>query len=275
MKNILIYISIIVFASGCEKKTEWPLDTVKSDLIIVDGNITNEHKTQVIKLTHPLIRPNETPRPVTGATVVISDEYTSYQLAETPVNSGIYKTNNSFAGHIGNTYTLLINYNNTIYTAKSLMLPGNGFSVLKYEQNTNNDLYYITWVAGNYNPQHSAMFEILLDWSTVAGYDTLPADSCKARLLYYTLSTIDVSEVFAPEKQKIYFPAGTLIQEKKYSLTPEHAEFIRALLSETNWSGGLFDCAHANLPTNLSEGAAGFFGACAVDSLWTPLVVAQ
>jgi hypothetical protein len=155
------------------------------------------------------------------------------------------------------------------------MPSGKGFSVLKYIKDKNNGLYHITWVAENYNPQYYAMYEILLDWSSVTGYQSLPADSCKARLLYYTLPTLDVSEVFAPEKQKINFPAGTIIREKRFSLTHDHAEFIRALLSETNWSGGLFDCSHANLPTNLSDGAAGYFGACAVDSLWTPLIAGQ
>lgn len=275
MKRFFIYISIIIFFSGCEKKTDLQLDTLKSDLVIVEGTVTNETKAQIIKLTHPISQLNETPRPVSGAIVVISDEDSTYQLTESPVNSGIYKTDNTFVGKIGNHYSLFINYNNTIFSAKAPMPPGKGFTVLKYAKDKINGLYRITYVAENYNPQYYAMYEIQLDWSGVAGYQNLPADSTKARLLFYTLPTIDVGEVFAPEKQNIFFPAGTSIREKRYSLTPEHAEFIRALLLETNWSGGLFDCAHANLPTNLSEGAAGFFGACAVDSLWTPIIVAQ
>jgi hypothetical protein len=39
------------------------------------------------------------------------------------------------------------------------------------------------------------------------------------------------------------------------------------MLLETNWTGGLFTVAPANVGTNLSEGAFGFFGACAVTEL--------
>ena len=86
-------------------------------------------------------------------------------------------------------------------------------------------------------------------------------------MLFYTLPTLDVSEVFAPQMEEIYFPAGSSITERRYSITPGHAEFIRELLLETNWAGGLFNVASANVTTNLSNGALGFFGLCAVTQL--------
>jgi hypothetical protein len=86
-------------------------------------------------------------------------------------------------------------------------------------------------------------------------------------MLFYTLPTLDVSEIFAPVMESISFPAGTIITERRYSLTPEHAEFLREMLLETSWTGGLFSVANSNVTTNLSEGAAGYFGACSVTSL--------
>jgi hypothetical protein len=108
------------------------------------------------------------------------------------------------------------------------------------------------------------MWEVLLDWSKVPGYP--PADSlkCRARLLFYTLSTLDVSEIFAPAMEQISFPVGTVINETRYSLTPEYAAFIREVLLETQWQGGLFNSTPANVPTNLSAGGAGFFAVCGV-----------
>jgi hypothetical protein len=108
------------------------------------------------------------------------------------------------------------------------------------------------------------MYEILLDWANAPGFENSNADSCKAKLYYYTLPTLDVSEVFAPTLEAVSFPKGTILTERKYSLTDEHAAFIRALLLETTWSGGYFNTASANVPTNLSKGAVGFFGACGV-----------
>ena len=108
------------------------------------------------------------------------------------------------------------------------------------------------------------MYEILLDWSAVPGFEQQNPDSCKAVLYYYTLPTIEVSQVLAPTLEKVTFPKGTLITERRYSLTDEHAAYFRALLLETTWSGGFFNTASANVPTNLSTGALGFFGACGV-----------
>lgn len=108
------------------------------------------------------------------------------------------------------------------------------------------------------------MYEVLLDWSSAPGYENENPDSCKIKLYYYTLPTLDVSEVFAPDFEKVSFPSHTIITERRYSLTDEHAAFLRALLLETTWQGGFFNTANSNIPTNLSEGAKGFFGACGV-----------
>ena len=103
-----------------------------------------------------------------------------------------------------------------------------------------------------------------VDWSSAPGYETENPELYKAKLYYYTLPTIDVNEVFAPNIEKVGFPSGTKITVRRYSLTDEHAAFLRALLLETTWSGGYFNTASANIPTNLSTGALGFFGACGV-----------
>jgi len=157
----------------------------------------------------------------------------------------------------------MITVGNKAYSSKAVLEPPAEFVFLKYRSEGDNK-YVITAVANSYNPSRSAMYEILLDWSTAAGYEAQNPDSCKAKLYYYTLPTIDVSEVLAPTLERITFPAGTVITEKRYSLTSEHAGFIRAMLLETTWQGGFFNTAPANVITNMSTGAVGFFGACGV-----------
>jgi hypothetical protein len=75
-----------------------------------------------------------------------------------------------------------------------------------------------------------------------------------------------VAEEFGPAKQEIWFPAGTTLIRKKYSLTKSHQEFIRSLLIETEWRGGLFDMEQGNVLTNFSHGTRGWFAACMVIS---------
>jgi hypothetical protein len=269
MKKILLYIFIALSFFSCEKKVDWPLQNQPNDMIVVDGMITDEQKQHQVKLSLPVSQLNETPQPVTGATVTISDHDSIYVLTEQPANSGIYKTDSFVHGQPGQNYTLKILYNGKEYDAQSYMLSGETFTPLIYKIVSKDGLYHITWVASAYNPENFAMWEILLDWSTVPGYTNLDPGQCKARLLYYTLPTLDVSQVLTNELEKIYFPLGTHIIEKRYTINADYAAFIRDLLSETNWQGGVFDSSHANLPTNVSGNAVGFFSACAVVSYST------
>ena len=267
MKKVTFIFFIIITSLGCVRKTEWPISGQSLNLIIVDGTITDERKAQTIRITLPVKDLNMPPLPVTGADVLISNEDSTWQLIENPVNSGLYLTDPAFLARLGSTYTLLIYLDNQIYSAKAHMVPGSVFQELEYVKNPDNNLYHIDWVASAFSSQNPAMWELLLDWSKVAGYENTDPASCKARMLFYTLPTLDVSEIFAPEMEDISFPAGTIINEQRYSITPEHAEFLRELLLETNWTGGVFSLANANVMTNLSTGAIGYFGVCSVTSL--------
>lgn len=272
MRRWYLYSALIIVFASCEKETSWNLDTERSKLIVVDGMITNEIKSHSIKLTYPVENLNEIPQPVTGATVTISDEISVYTLTEQPAYSGIYVTSSGFSAIQGVQYTLQITSDGNTFTAHTHLLPGISPSPLQYAQNQGNDMYHITYVASPFNPKDFAIYEVLLDWSNVQGYQDMDPDSCKARMLYYTLPTIDVGQVFTPTYEKIFFPSGTLITERRYTINYDHAQFIRAMLSETNWNGGLFDQAHSNVPTNLSEGAIGYFSACGVETLYLSVV---
>jgi len=151
------------------------------------------------------------------------------------------------------------------------MTPGFVFNPLQYTKNEGDDLFHIDYVASAFNTGLPAMWEVFLDWSKVQGFEQTDSLACQKRMLFYTLPTLDVSEIFAPEVEKISFPLGTRITQKRYALSPNHAEFIRTLLSETNWQGGLFCSTPANVLTNLSNGAIGYFGVCAVTELSFPV----
>jgi hypothetical protein len=253
--------------TSCEKQVNRELNGTLPDVIAVNGIITNEFQHQTIKLTHPVSQLNETPKPVSGATIMVSTEDSVFLFNEQPAGSGIYLSSNAFVGMTNKSYTLQIYYNNKVISAQAAMMEGELFSPLHYSKNSSDDFYHISWVANSYSSGDYAMWEVLMDWSNVPSYQHTNPDSCKATLYYYTLPTLDVNQIIAPGKQTVSFPAGTIITERRYSLTEEHAEYFRALLLETTWQGGMFDVERANVPTNLSSGAIGFFGACSVTTL--------
>ena len=256
MKKMILYFLILLSFSGCEKKTNWQLKSQASKLVVVDGIITGELKTQSLTLTFPVTELNAKPAPVTGATILISDEDSVFNMTEQPAGSGVYKSVFPFLAREGKNYSLLIFYGDQVISAKSAMAPASVFNFLVYSKDEDSELYHISWVASSFSTEAPAMWEVLLDWSKVPGYQQTDSAKSKARLLFYTLSTLDVSEIFAPSVEKVSFPAGTTINEIRYSMTPEYAEFIREVLQETQWQGGLFNTIPANVPTNLSPGGA-------------------
>ncbi len=263
MQKLITYLLLLFVLASCEEQSDWDLQPAKGDFIIVDGIITNELKTQSIILSKPVAELNATPAFISGATILVSSNQVNYTFHEDAAQPGRYISDKAFAGIRNKTYSLVINYGTKVYTSKAILEPPAEFVFLKYRK-TDNKNYAITAVSNPYNPQRPAMYEILLDWSAAPGFEQQNPDSCKAKLYYYTLPTIDVSQVLAPTLEKVTFPKGTTITERRYSLTDEHAAYFRALLLETTWSGGFFNTSAANVPTNLSTGALGFFGACGV-----------
>lgn len=255
-----------IILNSCEKATDRTSVEVPGNLIVVDGMITDELKTQAIRLTRPVTAPNDTPEPVHDAEVLVSSSDGIYKFSEDTIRPGYYNSENPFAGEADKEYTLLIHTDNNIISAKAMMMPGAGFDMLKYSPGSKPGLYRIVDVAATYNANQSAMYEILLDWSMVQGYRDAPLESTTARLLYYTLPTLDVNQVLAPAMESILFPPGTIITEKRYSLSDQHAAYIRSVLSVTEWQGGLFNTIPANVKGNLSNNGVGFFAACAVTS---------
>jgi hypothetical protein len=271
MKRGILYILLLIFVSGCVKKTDWTLDGTVPDMIVVNAILTDETGKQTVTLTYPVTTLNEVARPVTGANVLINNEDSTYHLTEQPAGSGLYVTPSTFGAVFGKHYSLLIFLGEKVYSAKATMTEGFVFEPLHYMKNDDDDLYYIDFVTSTFNTESSAMWEVMLDWSKVPGYEQADSMACKKRLLFYTLPTLDVSEIFPPEMQSVSFPAGTSIIERRYSLSPDYAEFTRSLLLETNWQGGLFCSAPANVTTNLSSGATGYFAVCAVTTLAFPV----
>ena len=267
MKRIFIYLVFSLSMAACVKQVSWDVPGGDSNMIAVDGLLTNERKSQTIVINHPVNGLNDTAIPVRGATVIIHTADSVWNLSEEPAGSGKYKTPSTFIAILNKTYTLNIYSGSNVDSAKAAMVPGLVFPQLAYAQNDNDTLYHIEYIASGFSRSEPAMWEVLLDWTKVPAYLQADTSKCKARLLFYSLPTLDVSEIFAPVVEQVSFPKGTKITERRYSLAPQHAEFIREMLLETSWQGGLFPTVAANVSTNLSAGAVGFFGVCSVNEL--------
>ena len=74
-----------------------------------------------------------------------------------------------------------------------------------------------------------------------------------------------MNEIFSPDKEHVQFPPGTIVTRTKESVSKGYEEFLRGMLSETIWRGGVFDVMPGNAFNNFdSDLALGYFVAATV-----------
>jgi hypothetical protein len=238
---------------GCEERTDIGIDSENTNLIAVEGVVTNENRTHTLRLTLPYQKQNGKSVPVTGAIVSISDATASIGL--TPGDSGRYFTPQMrFVS--GKTYSLTILYNGKQFTAQDSSVPVESLNPLSYSGA--NGGYRLNFFETGTQPYY---IDHDINWSNTS---SCPGTSCKARVVYYDLKTVDANELFKPDKTDFIFPSQSTIIRRKFSVSDHYRSYLRAMLSETQWRGSVFDVQRDNAPTNLSQGAIGFFAVSTV-----------
>jgi len=264
LKSIILLFFIALIS--CEKETTWNLKRGNLETIVVNSIITNEYKKQLVKLSMPSGVINDKELPISGAYVTVSANDSIFTFIESDSLLGYYYSRTPFVAIIGTEYRLNIVYKDSVYSSKASMEPVTPLTFLSYSlANDSSGMYKIDWVNQNYTSKEQAMYKVEIDWSNLV--DSTIKDTVTKKLLYfYSFNTVDVSEAFAPQTEKIYFPKGSIITETKYSLSDDYAAYLRALQAETAWRGGVFDEQKGNLPSNITPNGLGFFSVCSVIS---------
>jgi hypothetical protein len=259
--NPVLTVLMILSMLSCSKQMDWQLIYQEEDMIVVEGKITSEKRAHEVKLTRPVYEMNITPDPVTGAQVVISDGNELYSLAEDPGRPGIYLTDSLFSAVPNMYYQLRITYHSKFITAVTTMVEVTQFQHMSLHPVASDSLLLEAHIGDSDEP---AIVRLELDWSQVPGYDTLPASENHALIYHYTLDGVDVNKIFKPAQEHVWFPHGTTVIREKESVNNWYGEFLRGMLSETDWRGGMFDVLPGNARTNMIGDAIGFFTAADV-----------
>jgi len=254
---------LVVGLAECESEFPWKTKSKAISVLVVDAIITNEMKAQCVKANISNENVNLPSIPVSGLDITVSDSVHTYIFTESQAISGSYYST-PFQAVVGKKYKLTITDNSKVYAAEAYMVPLSPLDTFKLLKISNSVLY-------TYAPVWSgdpAMLEVYLDWTSVPLYCTIYGH-CQAQETFYNLNDFEINKIFGPDLENISFPPGTKIVRTKYSLSAAHQSFLRSLLMETQWRGGLFDVQPGNVKSNISNGAFGFFGACMVlkDSL--------
>ena len=258
----MVLISLLLMS--CEERIDWDLDTHEPNIIVVEGILTNERKAHEVRISRPLTDPNGTPRPISGALVAIieadqAQDNRAYSLREK--QPGRYLTDSTVMAVGGKLYTLFILYQGQEYYGSSFMVPVDPLKPLSYRSLPDREFWYELNLTETNRP---SMTEIRLNWGHLPGFRTLPREQTRASIIYYTVNSIDVNKIFKPAKERVPFPVGTRVYRRQYSMNQWQEDFVRTLMAETEWRGGLFDVQPGNVRTNLSEGAVGYFSVAQV-----------
>ena len=246
---------------SCEEFAGWRLKPQKDNRLVVEAILTNEPITQEIKLSQTYTIANGQAPPITDARVEVEANGIVYGFEADTANPGTYKSSDAFAVVDHLPYTLSIEWEEMIYTASSELSRVSPMPEIGFRLDSATGNFGLVGLDQIFNPNQQAMYEVWIDWSHLQ--DSIPN---QALVYYYTFSFVHVNELIRPARERILFPPGSQVIVKKYGLNDDFADFLRAMLIETDWSGNLYFVASGDLPGNISNEALGFFTTCAVVS---------
>lgn len=262
--NTLRIISLLCLAMivSCTKPIDLELNDEQSQRLVVEGIITDIEHIQEIRLTlTSSYFANEAAPIAYGAVVTVSDGDNTYDFVEE--ENGYYHSIEEFAGEPGRTFELSIDYGGEQYTASSYMAPTVAIDSLGYElepyesEEEDEDRFLLNLYCQE--PEETLDHYIFLNYKNgVLETDSLPEWE------FTNDDGVNGSYIGGfPIGYPIYTHGDTAMLEV-LSTSEAHYDFILAMFLETQWRGGPFDTPPANIPSNVSNGALGFFAASAV-----------
>lgn len=262
MKKIIYFIVIVVSIVACTEKIGIKLDDTYTRLV-VEANITDEAKNHIVKLTKTTDYFYNKPAPVVeGAKITITEGQNILSLTET--EPGIYKTE-KFAGEIGKTYTLNIELLEEInghktYTATDKLMPVGIIDSIGVEYIGNWKVWEIRLYA---NEPPSTDF-YMFNWmkNNILITDTIDEVNVSDDKFFNGNYSNGVGVGwFEEEREDENLHPGDTVTLIMSTITEEYADFIWEIQDETAYQSPLFSGPPANISSNISNGALGYFAA--------------
>jgi hypothetical protein len=257
MKNILFGLLAMASLFACEKTIQLDVKQVEETLII-DAKVTTDVQQHVVKLTksQPFVSKGSSAG-VSGAQVFVKDDANhEYRFVEK--EKGVYVSETAFAGVTGRTYTLMVNVGGKTYTATEKMNKVVPYDSLTYRIDEEEKL----------NPKDSGRYyEALLyvhepqetqDFYLFQFYRNGKLENEEGRTLYYSEDKLLNGRVDGLPFPILY-AARDVAKIEIFNISPNAYKFYSDLAASLGSDGGIFSGQPANVYTNLSGGAKGFF----------------
>ena len=267
MKHNILTIGVlsIILATACTESLDIDLNEGENNRLVVAGEITNEPGPYSVRLTRSTSYFYNQPAPAElGATVTISDGEQTFVLLDED-NDGTYWTDSSALGVPGRTYTLNIKLTNgEEYEAVDHMPIPNRFDTIYYEYT--NEEYGLTlpqyhyFFYASFTEQEGVddcyMFYVYFNDSCYnSKFEDIKWAFAGSRYdgcgLFENVQICDANEDSIPKKPEARFDL--------FSVSTEYHQFIKDISDETFGNATILQGPPANIFTNVSNGALGFF----------------
>lgn len=252
MKNSISLIVIALFFVSCEKVIELDYKSNQSN-IVIEGNITNEARPHVVKITRSVSLTETTGYPtIDDAIVIISDDAGNSETL-IPQGNGVYHTA-TLTGVEGRTYTLTVHAEDQTYTAQSTMPNQVPFDSIRIEETSLGGDTEYKLIPVYHDPMEEGnnyRFVLSVNNQLINRHLVLN-DEVKNGLVNTLKLEIDDDD--------LDFQSGDLISIEMQCIDKKVSMFYTtlALMSDTGPGGGT---TPNNPPNNISNGALGVFSA--------------
>ncbi|QMU31092.1 DUF4249 domain-containing protein [Adhaeribacter radiodurans] len=253
MKNITLFLSLFMLAlTGCEQVIDYELDE-DTEKIVIEGLVTNQLGPYTVRVSKTLgyLQNGQTPG-ISNAEVTISDDKGNSEVLQAKEN-GIYQTKD-LIGTIGNIYFLKVKVNGQEYTSQSYLKPVTTLDSVTYkfkEKNAETDEGYYATIYFQ-EPKGKGDYYRFNIWVNEEQEDDIVAIDDEVYDGNYGDPEIDIA-----------LQKGDKLRVEMLSLDRPGYDFLRVLGTMQYYTGGPFDAPPANAPSNISNGAIGYFGASA------------
>lgn len=259
---ILIIFTMTMQFNACTERIEIELEEGFTRLV-VEGEITTDTMRHAVRLSKSgSYFHNEQPPAVSGAAITISDGTEVFPLTE--ISPGFYLTDR-MAGEAGKTYSLNIDLAEEIngysnYSASSEIM-------LVYPVDSIGLLYIAQWEAWivnlfAYEPPSNDfyMFNVMVNGQLVS--DSIDEVNVSDDRLFNGSYSNGIGVAFLDEdKPDEVLSPGDKVTLILSTVTEDYANFVWELQAETGYNNPLFGGPPANIRSNISNGALGYFAA--------------
>ena len=249
----------LLFLSSCEEQIDIAIPSSDKKLV-VEAEVTTEMDSSYVHLTLTADYYSTAPAPtINNANVSVNG------VTFMPVGNGFYRPASPFVGQINTTYELTILHDGKTYKATSKLTPmflvDSVVPVYKPAEGFLDAGFTAVYYATDNRPQPAYTY---YQFGKVAQIlKTNPADTFYVdslfgnRILFDNASTNRGSYAF--ELPFLRLDAGDTVIQIFRSVDKNMFDFIRAYNTQTSGAPGPFQAPPANLPTNISGGAMGYF----------------